>query len=84
MSQIKGVQHLLDLIVNFICETFDEYEHDRPKKEKIINELHKYFNDMSATIESSKGTLDRQEHYSMRKCLLIHRWSPGIKKQKYG
>ena len=27
---------------------------------------------MSATIESSKGCLDRQEQYSRRNCLLIH------------
>ena len=41
MRHIKGEQHLMDLIktVNFICEKFDEYEHDRAKKEKIVNEL---------------------------------------------
>ena len=74
MSQIKGEQHLMDLnkTVNFICEKFDEYEHDRAEKDKIISELQKNVNDMSATIESLKGCLDRQEQYSRRNCLLIH------------
>ena len=74
MSQIKGEQHLTDLnkTVNFICEKFDEYERDRAEKEKIISELQKNVNDMSATIESLKGCLDRQEQYSRRNCLLIH------------
>ena len=74
MSQIKGKQHLMDLnkTVNFICEKFDEYERDRVEKEKIINGLQKHVNDMSATIESLKSWLDRQEQYSRRNCLLIH------------
>ena len=58
--------------VNFICEKFDEYERDRAEKEKIISELQKNVNDMSATIESLKGCLDRQEQYSTRNCFLIH------------
>ena len=41
-------------------------------KEKIISELQKNVDDMSATIESLRGCLDRQEQYSRRNCLLIH------------
>ena len=61
MNHIKGEQHLMDLnkTVNFVCERFDEFEHDRAEKEKFINELEKNINDMSATIESLKGSLDR-------------------------
>ena len=44
--------------VNFNCEKFDESELDRAKK--IINGLQKNVNDMSAIIESLKGSLDRQ------------------------
>ena len=68
MSQIKGEQKLMDLnkTVNFICEKFDEYQRDRVEKEKIISELQKNVNDMSATIESLKGCLDRQEQGSRR------------------
>ena len=82
ISQIKGEQHLMDLnkTVIFICEKYDEYERDRAEKEKIISELQKNVNDMSATTESLKGCLDRQEQYSRRNCLR----SPGIKKRKYG
>ena len=74
MSQIKGEQHLMNLnkTVNFICEKFDEYERNRGEKEKIISELQKNVNDMSATIESLKGCLDRQEQYSRRNCFLFH------------
>ena len=77
MSQIKGEQHLMDLnkTVNFICEKFDEYEHDRAEKDKIISELQKNVNDMSATIESLKGCLDRQEQYSRRNYLLTRGFS---------
>ena len=32
-------------------------------RQKIINELQKNVNDMSATLESLKGRLDRQEKY---------------------
>ena len=42
-----------------------------PRK-KIISELQENVNDMSATIESLKGCLDRQEQYSKRNCLLIY------------
>ena len=54
MSQINDEQHFMDLdkTVNFICQKCDEFERDRAQKEKIINELQKNFNDMSATIES--------------------------------
>ena len=74
MSQIKGEQDVMDLYktVKFICENFDEYERDSAKKEKVISELQENVNDMSATIESSKGCLDRQEQYSRRNCLLAH------------
>ena len=74
MSQIKGEQHLINLnqTVNFICEKFDDYERDRAEKEKIISDLQKNINDMSETLESLKGCLDRKEQYSRRTCLLIH------------
>ena len=36
------------------------------RKKKIINELQKNVKDMSATIESLAGNLDRQEQYSRK------------------
>ena len=68
----RKLHYFIDKTVNFICEKFDEYERERTEKEKIISELQKNVNDMSATIESLKGCLDRQEQYSRRNCLLIH------------
>ena len=62
----------LNKTVNFRCDKFDEFERDKAEKEIIINDLKKNVNDMSVTIESLKGSLDRQEQYSRRNCLLIH------------
>ena len=62
----------LNKTVNFICGKFDEFNSDRVEKEKTINELQKNVNDKTATTESLKGSLDRQEQYSRRNCLLIH------------
>ena len=62
----------LNETVDFVCEKFDEFERGRVEKEKINNDLQKNVNDISATIESLKGSLDRQEQYSRRNCLLIH------------
>ena len=45
----------LDKTINFTCE----FERDRAEKDKTINELHKNVKDMSATIESLKGSLTR-------------------------
>ena len=62
MSQIKGEQHLMDLnktvSLTFICENLMSMNVAGPRK-KIISELQKNVNDMSATIESLKGCLDR-------------------------
>ena len=56
----------LNKTVNFICEKFDEFGRDRAEKENIINGLQKNITDMSATIESLKSSLDKQEQYSRR------------------
>ena len=73
MSQTKCEQRLMDLdkTIKFICEKYDEFERDKAEKEKNINELQKNVN-VSVTIEYLRGSLDRQEHYSSRNCLLIH------------
>ena len=42
------------------------------EREKIIKEIQKKTKDMSATKQSFKVSLDRQEQYSYRNCLLIH------------
>ena len=73
MSQITGKQHLMGLneTFNFICKKSDEFGHGKAEK-KNVNELQRNINDVSVTIELLKGSLDRQEQYSRRNCLLIH------------
>ena len=64
MSQIKGKQDFMDIskTVNFIVKNLIYLNVTGPRQ-KIINELQKNVNDMSATLESLKGRLDRQEKY---------------------
>ena len=64
MSQIKGKQDFMDIskTVNFIVKNLIYLNVTGPRQ-KIINELQKNVNDMSATLESLKGRLDRQEKF---------------------
>ena len=64
MSQIKGKQDFMDIskTVNFIVKNLIYLNVTGPRQ-KIINELQKNVNDMSETLESLKGRLDRQEKY---------------------
>ena len=61
---IKGKQDFMDInkTVNFIVKNLIYLNVTGPRQ-KIINELQKNVNDMSATLESLKGRLDRQEKY---------------------
>ena len=79
-SQIKGESQLKDLseAVEFIAEKFDQYETERKEKEKIINDLQGKVSEISNEIEVLKNSLDRQQQYSRRNCVLIH----GIPEQK--
>ena len=79
-SQIKGELQLKDLseAVEFIAKKFDQYETERKEKEKIINDLQRKVSEISNEIEVLKNSLDRQQKYSRRNCVLIH----GIPEQK--
>ena len=79
-SQIKGELQLKDLSepVEFITKKFDQYETERKEKEKIINDLQGKLSEMSNEIEVLKNSLDRQQQYSRRNCVLIH----GIPEEK--
>ena len=79
-SQIKGELPLKDLseAVEFITEKFDQYETERKEKEKIINDLQGKLSEMSNEIEVLKNSLDQQQQYSRRNCVLIH----GIPEEK--
>ena len=79
-SQIKGELQLKDLseAVEFITKKFDQYETERKEKEKIINDLQGKVSEMLNEIEVLKNSLDPQQQYSRRNCVLIH----GIPEQK--
>ena len=79
-SQIKGESQLKDLseAVEFIAKKFDQYETERKEKEKIINDLQGKVSEISNEIEVLKNSLDRQQQYSRRNCVLIY----GIPEQK--
>ena len=73
-SQIKGELPLKDLseAVEFITEKFDQYETERKEKEKIINDLQGKVSEMTSELEVLKNSLDRQQQYSRRNCVLVH------------
>ena len=73
-SQIKGELQLKDLseAVEFIAKKFDQYETERKEKEKIINDLQGKVSEMTSELKVLKNSLDRQEQYSRRNCVLVH------------
>ena len=73
--QIKGEKQLIDLTesINFLSDKFKEYEEDRAKKDKIIEDLKSEVDSLSTKIEKLEKLQDQQEQYSRRNCLLIHR-----------
>ena len=73
-SQIKGEQHLMVLnkTETLMSKKFDEYKREKVEREKIMKEMQRGIKDMSATIQYFKDSLDRQEQYFRRNCLLIY------------
>ena len=62
----------LNEAVKFITKNFDQYEAERKEKKKIINNLQGSFSEMLNELESLKYSLDQQQQYPRRKCILIH------------
>ena len=73
-AQIKGAKQLEDVneSIKFINEKFEEYEADRKKKEKEIAELKEDLTSLKEKFFQVDKTLDRQEQYLRRNCLLAH------------
>ena len=73
-AQIKGAKQLEDVneSIKFINEKFEEYEADGKKKEKEIVELQEDLTSLKEKFFQVDKTLDRQEQYSRRNCLLVH------------
>ena len=73
-NQIKGTQELVEMnkSIGHINEIFEEYQKDKKEKEEKINNLEKKVSEMSSKIENLNKSIDDQEQYSRRNCLLIH------------
>ena len=73
--QIKGECQLTDLAkgVEFITQKFDEYEKDRREKDAIIATLQNELKNANIKVEDLEKKMERQEQYSRRNCILIHR-----------
>ena len=71
-SKLKAVKSELNKAFTLISKTSDKYEREKVERNKIMKEMQKEIREMSATIQSFKVSLDRQEQYSRRNCLLIH------------
>ena len=77
---IKGEKQLVDLAesVTFMTSKFDELEKDRKGKEKIINNLKGEVNCVSEKLGKLGESIEFQQQYSRRSCLLLH----GIEETK--
>ena len=77
---IKGEKQLVDLAesVKFMTSKFDELEKDQKEKEKIINNLKGEVSYLSEKLGKLEESIDAQQQYSRRNCLLLH----GIKETK--
>ena len=73
-NQIKGTQELAEMnkSISHINEIFEEYQKDKKGKEEKNNNLEKKISDMSSKIENLEKSIDDQEQYSRRNCLVIH------------
>ena len=73
-AQIKGAKQLEDVneSIKFINEKSEEYEADRKKKEKEIADLKEELTSLKEKFFQVGKTLDRQEQYSRRNCLLVY------------
>ena len=71
---IKGEKQLVDLAesVKFMTSKFDELEKDRKEKEKIINNLKGEVSYLSEKLGKLEESIDAQQQYSRRNCLLPH------------
>ena len=77
---IKGEKELVDLAgsVNFMTSKFDELKKDRKEKEKISNNLKGEVSYLSRKLGKLEQSIDAQQQYSQRYCLLLH----GIERTK--
>ena len=66
------------LSINLLSDKFKDYEEDRAKKDKIIQDLKSEVDSLSTKVEKLEKLKDQHEQYSRRNCLLVH----GIAEEK--
>ena len=73
-AQIKSTQQLKEVndAIKFINEKFEEFQADRRQKEWEIAELKITINSLNVRLDKADRTLDCQEQYPRRNCLLIY------------
>ena len=73
-KQIKGESHLQELsdAVDFVTKKFDKYEHERKKREEIINNLTENIAKLTQKVDVLSEAVEKQEQYLRRNCLLLH------------
>ena len=71
---IKGEKELVDIAgsVNFMTSKFDELKKDRKEKEEISNNLKGEVSYLSEKLGKLEQSIDAQQQYSRRYCLLLH------------
>ena len=71
---IKGEKQLVDLAESgkFMTSKFNELEKDWKEKEKIINNLKGEISYLSEKLGELEESIDAQQQYSQRNCLLLH------------
>ena len=57
---------------HFITSKFDELEKDQKEKEEIINNLKGEVSYLSEKLGKMEKSIDAQQQYSRRNCLLLH------------
>ena len=71
---IKGKKQLVDPAesVKFMTSKFDELQKDQKEKENIINNLKDKVSYLPEKIGKLEESIDAQQQYSRRNCLLLH------------
>ena len=77
--QIKGTQQLNDKnkAINFTNKKFENFEKALKKKDEETKLLEKENNCLNKRLGEMDAAVDRQEQYSRRNCLLVHRIEEG-------
>ena len=66
------------ILSHFITSKFDELEKDQKEKEETINNLKGEVSYLSEKLGKMEKSIDAQQQYSRRNCLLLH----GIEESK--